>query len=83
MIIYSIPKGDSVLRINFNRKLFSYNIQSHKGKYKRKTEGILKKYEKPIKSCVIFNKIHLKDIRKLCKNTGINYKLYEIKKLKS
>lgn len=82
MMIYSIPKGDSILRINFNRKLFNYNVQSHKGKYKRKTKGILSKVEKPAKSCVIFDKGYLKEVRKLCKDFNIKYKLYLIKKLR-
>jgi len=83
MMIYSIPKGDSILRINFNRKLFTYNVQSHKGKYQRKTKGILSKVEKPTKSCVIFNKEYLKDVKDLCNNLKINFKLYLIKRLKS
>lgn len=83
MMIYSIPKGDSILRINFNRKLFAYNVQSHKGKYQRKTKGILSKIEKPTKSCVIFDKKYVQDVKDLCNDLKINFKLYLIKRLKS
>jgi len=83
MMIYSIPKGDSTLRINFNRKLFAYNVQSHKGKYQRKTNGILSKVEKPTKSCVIFDRKYLNKVKELCNNLKISYNLYLIKKLNS
>lgn len=83
MMIYKIPNGDSVLRISFNRKLLNYNIQSHKGKYKTKTKGILDKFEKPTKSCIIFEKKFLSDVKKLCKEVGVDYMLYQIEKLKN
>lgn len=82
-MIYSIPEGDSIVRINFNRKLFTYNVQSHKGKYKRKTKGILSKVDKPIKSCVIFDRRFLKDVRRLCREYKIDFKLYLVKPLNS
>jgi len=81
MMIYSIPKGDSIIRINFNRKLFDYNVQSHRGKYKRKTKGILSKVDKPAKSCVIFDRRCLKDVKKLCEEFKIDFKLYLVKTL--
>lgn len=83
LMIYSIPNGNSTLRISFNRKLLNYNVQSHKGRYKRKTNGILSKYERPNKSCIIFDKKHLKEIRNLCKEFKIIHNLYHIRKLKS
>lgn len=81
MMIYSIPDGNAVKRIAFNRRLIDYNIQTHNGKYKGKTKGILKEYEKPIRSCIIFSKKYLSQVKELCKELEIPTKFYEIKKL--
>lgn len=79
LMIYNIPEGDDTTRIAFNRKLFSYNVQSHSGKYKRKSKGILLKYEKPIRSCVIFENKYLNDVKKLCRSLKIQSIFYQIK----
>ena len=80
-MIYAIPNGDDATRITFNRKLFNYNIQSHRGKYSRKSSGILSEYEKPTRSCVIFSGNFLQNVKNLCKNMKIKATFYEIKKL--
>lgn len=79
IMIYDL-KGRDTERIKLNRKLFPYKIQSHKGKYKRTTQGILKKYEKPVRSVIIFEKRNLNEVRKVVDYLKINYKLYEIHK---
>lgn len=78
-MIYHL-KGNNSKRIGFNRKLFQYNIQSHKGKYKTVSEGALKKYEKPVRSVVIFNKENITQIKELIDKWKIDCKLYEIYK---
>lgn len=75
-MIYSI--GDDAKRITFNRKLFSYNIQSHAGKYKYQSEGIITQYEKPLRSVIIFDKEKLVPTRKLCHKLNVGAKFYEI-----
>lgn len=80
-MIYSIPEGKDVLRITFNRKLFNYNLQSHEGKYKKKSPGILFEYEKPLRSVVIFDQTKLKDVKTLCSKLSIDAKFYIIKKI--
>lgn len=81
MMIYNIPEGDDITRITFNRKLFDYNLQSHKGKYQKKSKGILTNYEKPVRSCVIFDQEKLEQVKKICKKLQITTKFYEIKEL--
>ena len=78
MMIYSIPKGNDALRITFNRKLFNYNIQSHEGKYKKKSQGILSDYEKPLRSVVIFDQTKLIKVKTLCSQLSIDAKFYHI-----
>ena len=73
-------KGKDTQRIKFNRLLFQYNIQSHKGKYKSTSKGILEKYEKPVRSVVIFNKEDLSKVRGILNEFQMDYRLYEIKK---
>ncbi len=75
-MIYSF--GDDAKRITFNRKLFSYNIQSHTGKYKYQSKGILTQYEKPLRSVIIFDKKKLVSTRKLCHKFNVGAKFYEI-----
>jgi len=80
MLIYNF-KGNDSERIKFNRKLLNYNTQSHKGKYKKKTEGILKQYQRPARSLIIFQKNDLEKIKKILTEFKIDYTLYEIKQL--
>ena len=79
IMLYDL-KGKDSERIMFNRALFQYNLQSHKGKYKTKSKGILKEYSKPVRSVVIFNKQYLMKVKSLLKRSKIFYKLYEISK---
>jgi len=79
-MIYNIPKGSDVTRISFNRRLFNYNLQTHNGKYKSKTKGILENFEKPIRSCVIFQEKNYTKVKKLCEEFKIVVNFYEIKK---
>jgi hypothetical protein len=81
LMIYSIPEGDDITRIAFNRKLFSYNVQTHSGRYKRKSNGILSIYQKPVRSCVIFEDKHLNNVKKLCKSLKIKSVFYQIKEV--
>lgn len=76
LMIYSV--GKDAKRIAFNRKLFSYKIQSHAGKYKYQSKGILTQYEKPLRSVVIFDKGKLLETKKLCKKLNIEAKFYNI-----
>lgn len=81
MMIYQIPDGKDSLRISFNRKVFNYNIQSHSGKYQKKSQGLLSIFEKPTRSCVIFEGKYLPKIRKICQELGIQSNFYEVKRL--
>lgn len=82
LMIYSIPNGNHSTRISFNRELFDYRIQSNNGKYDKKTEGVLKKYEKPVRSTVIFEKNKLEKVKKICTKFEIISKFYTIKEIK-
>lgn len=78
LLIYDF-KGNGSKRIMFNRRLFNYNIQSHKGKYKVTSNGILNKYEKPVRSVVIFEKKYFGKVQELVTNTkNMDYSFYEI-----
>ena len=81
MMIYAIPLGDSVIRIRFNRKLLNYKIQSHQGRYEINSKGILTKYEKPTKSCIIFEKDSLDDVKSLCKKFKIKSRFFRVQEL--
>lgn len=81
LMIYQIPDGKDSIRISFNRKIFKYNIQSHSGKYQKKSQGLLSVFEKPTRSCVIFESKYLEKVRKICKDFGIHTSFYEVKKL--
>jgi len=78
MMIYAIPKGDSSVRISFNRKLFNYRIQSHKGKYKNKTKGVLKEFERPTKSCIVFDEEYLFSVNSVCEQFKIRRIFYNV-----
>ena len=77
-MIYQIPKGDASTRISFNRKLFPYRVQGNNGKFDKKTTGILQKYEKPIRSCVIFDKSKLTLVKNLCLKFKIEAQFYKV-----
>ena len=81
LMIYNIPNGNHSTRISFNRKLFDYRIQSNNGKYDKKTEGVLKKYEKLVRSTVIFEKSKLEKVKKICTQFEIKSKFYQIKEI--
>ena len=81
MMLYEIPEGNSIVRIQFNRKLFEYNMQTNGGRGKTKTKGILSQYEKPAKCCVIFKETYLDKIKKLCKESGVKSHFYRVTEL--
>ena len=80
-MIYQIPKGDASTRISFNRKLFPYRVQGNSGKFDKKTTGILQNYEKPVRSCVIFDSDKINSVKKLCHNFKISAKFYKVEEL--
>ena len=77
LMIYDL-KGKDSERIQLNRGLFCYRIQSHHGKYKRVSKGILKIYEKPVRSVVIFGKDYLGKVKRLMSSFKAKCKFYEI-----
>ncbi len=81
LMIYHIPDGNASIRISFNRRLLCYRVQSNSGKFDKKTQGILKKYEKPVRSTLIFNNNKYEDVKKLCVDFKIKSKFYEIKEI--
>ena len=82
LMIYHIPKGNDSTRISFNRKLFCYRVQSNSGKFDKITDGLLKKFKKPVRSTVIFNKSKLKKVKKICTKFSIQTEFYKIIKIK-
>lgn len=80
LLIYHLNGNDSN-RIKFNRKLFNYKTQSHKGKYEQTTKGILTKYEKPVRSAVIFDDKKTLQIKKLLNEFNIAHKMYKIQNI--
>lgn len=76
-MVYDL-KGKDSKRIQLNRGLFCYKIQSHHGKYKRISNGILKIYEKPVRAVVIFSKGYLNKVKKLMMHFKTKCKFYEI-----
>ncbi|MFT4312518.1 MAG: hypothetical protein ACMXYF_04795, partial [Candidatus Woesearchaeota archaeon] len=81
LMIYHIPKGDASTRISFNRKLFPYRVQGNSGKFDKKTIGILQKYEKPIRSCVIFDEVKITQVKNLCREFKIAAQFYKVEKI--
>lgn len=79
IMIYSLDGKDSS-RIRFNRKLFNYKLQSHKGQYRTTSKGILENCEKPVRSVVIFENKYLKKVKNLVNEHKLFYKLYEIQR---
>lgn len=77
IMIYNMDGKDSE-RIKFNRRLFQYKTQSHKGKYETISKGVLKEYEKPVRSVVIFDKTILNKVKKIAAELKISCKIYEI-----
>ena len=82
LMIYHIPEGNASIRISFNRKLFCYRIQSNLGKFDKISNGILKKFKKPVRSTVIFDESKIKDVQKICNEFKIESEFYKIKKIK-
>ena len=78
---YSIPSGNDSLRIRFNRELFQYKIQSHSGKYSQKSQGILREYEKIIKSVIIFDKKYLSNVKEIVIKYDIIARYFEVKEI--
>ena len=70
-MIYRIPDGNASTRISFNRKLFCYRIQSNLGKFDKISNGILKKFKKPVRSTVIFDESKIEKVKKICKEFNI------------
>ena len=81
LMIYHIPQGNASIRISFNRRLLCYRVQSNSGKFDKKTEGILKKYDKPVRSTLIFDKQKYAEVKKLCVEFEIKSQFYEIKEI--
>lgn len=77
LMIYNLNGKDSE-RIKFNRKLFHYKNQSHKGKYETISKGILKEYEKPVRSVVIFDKTNINKVKRISAELKVSCKIYEI-----
>ena len=81
LLIYNFPQKKDSVRIKFNRAIFKYKTQSHGGKYQKLTNGVLSKFEKPARSCVIFNENKINDVKQVCHQFGINAKFYQIRKI--
>lgn len=81
LMIYHIPDGNASTRISFNRKLFCYRIQSNSGKFDKISNGILKKFKKPVRSTVIFDELKIKHVKKICTEFNIQAEFYKIKKI--
>jgi hypothetical protein len=79
IMIYDLKSKDSV-RIRFNRKLFEYTTQSHQGEYKVVSKGVLREYEKPVRSVIIFSNEHVIKVRKVLKEFKVDHRLFEIAK---
>ena len=82
LMIYHIPKGNDSIRISFNRKLFCYRVQSNLGKFDKLSEGILKKFKKPVRSTVIFDELKIKNVKKICHEFNVASEFYRISKIK-
>lgn len=81
LMIYKIPKGNSSIRISFNRELLNYRVQSNRGTFDKKTNGILKRYRKPVRSTIIFSESKLEEVKKLCKKYKIEAEFYRVEKI--
>lgn len=79
LMLYSI--GNDVKRIQFNRKLFSYKTKTQGGKYSSTTKGILDKYEKPMRSVILFEITKLKHVKELCKKDKISAIFYRVSEI--
>lgn len=77
LMIYNLNGKDSK-RIKLNRILFQYKNQSHQGKYETISKGILKEYEKPVRSVVIFDKTNLNKVKRIMMELKLSCKIYEI-----
>jgi len=81
LMIYQIPKGNASTRISFNRKLFCYRIQSNLGKFDKLSNGVLKKFKKPVRSTVIFDESKIESVKKICKEFNVSSEFYKISKI--
>jgi hypothetical protein len=81
LMIYQFPAGNSSIRISFNRELFPYKIQSHFGKYSRKTTGVLQEYEKIIKSVILFEETYLLDVKRIVEKYSIQARFFKSKEI--
>lgn len=77
-MIYFIEKGNSAARFGFNRALFPYNIQSHSGKYCRKSNGILKKYEKITRSVILFEERYYNSVKDLVSKFKVSARFFTV-----
>ena len=82
-MIYQIPKGSASTRISFNRRIFCYRIQSNEGKYDKFSNGILKKFKKPVRSTIIFDESKIKQVKQVCEEFDIKTNFYKIKEIKN
>lgn len=78
---YQIPSGNSSIRISFNRELFPYKVQSHFGKYSRKTQGVLQEYEKVIKSVILFEDKYLAEVQKIVQKYSVQARFFKSKEI--
>ena len=78
-MVYDLNGNDSE-RIGFNRRLFQYSIQSHQGRYKTKSKGVLKNYIKLARSVVMFSLSDIALVKSILKQSKAKYKLYEVHK---
>ncbi len=81
MLIYAIPNADKKLRVQFCRRLYDYKVDSHKGRYSTTTRGILDKFERPTRSCIIFEKSKMKKIKELCDEFKIQVMFYKVERI--
>ena len=83
LMIYHIPKGKDSTRISFNRKLFCYRVQSNLGKFDKLSDGILKKFKKPVRSTVIFDESKIRSVKNICSEFNVSSEFYKISKIKN
>lgn len=79
IMIYFLEKGNDAKRFRFNRALFPYKIQSHSGKYSRKSQGILHDYDKITKSVILFDEKYYNSVINLVKELSVDAKFFTVK----
>lgn len=80
-MVYFIEKGNSAARFGFNRAIFPYNIQSHSGKYCRKSNGLLKKYEKITKSVILFEEKYYESLKELVIKFKVDARFFKVEEI--